>query len=171
MGCVNNKHRHIIAQIHRSTPAAAVDLAYDFAIELQDKLETAGLTESEMAAGRYLRAALFDLPTRRLDVEARLTVLTHVVPTVGSLVEYGRDSFNRGPGRFRVSSWLRVNRYNRFEHCLPEEATHLGLHGIAGAIAPIEEVRVTGMVPWSEAILHSETEHAYSLGRRHIVVF
>lgn len=59
----------------------------------------------------------------------------------------------------------------RFEWCLREEATHLGLSGICGAIAPVEEVVVTGMVEWTEELLAYARESAVQRGKRHDRIF
>lgn len=113
-------------------------------------------------------------------------------PDIGALVEYGLDSFGKEPGRFRVSAWMRwvlpsapsvptdpvaasafrliseilPERKPRWEFCLQHEATHLALSGIAGAIAPIEAVKVTGMVSWSKEHLDDALRSALALAGR-----
>lgn len=98
------------------------------------------------------------------------------VPQVGDLVQYGLDSFQTGPNRWRVASWLRhapprvdhgpdylpddIREVlgeilydscqkidgHRWQWCLPEEATHVSLTGVCGGMAPIGEVKITGSV-------------------------
>lgn len=41
----------------------------------------------------------------------------------------------------------------RLRWCLPEEATYVSGSGVAGCIAPIDEITVVGMVPWPAAEL------------------
>lgn len=95
-----------------------------------------------------------------------------IAPDVGTIVEYGMDSFGKAPARYRVSSWMRVAETPKFkEHewldeilfegcrdfgegrmvwCTREEATHVSLTGICGALARIEDCKVVGRVPWPE---------------------
>ena len=48
----------------------------------------------------------------------------------------------------------------RMEFCLREFATHVCGSGIAGCVAPISKIRVTGMVQWSAEALAEAREHA-----------
>lgn len=51
------------------------------------------------------------------------------------------------------SDWKRTEPASKeqvFEFCRPSVATHVCGSGIAGCIAPISEIVVTGMVAWSE---------------------
>lgn len=52
----------------------------------------------------------------------------------------------------------------RLEFCPRELATHVCGSGVAGCIAPIAELRVTGMVAWSAELLADERAHAQALG-------
>lgn len=116
---------------------------------------------------------------------------------VGDIVQYGLDSFNRGPQTWRVSGWMRIApprvptdsqmdwldeilydacqkiKGHRMQDCLPEEATHLSLSGIAGTIAPVEECVVVGSVEgvWSDELLSQERERAMKYGREHRMLF
>jgi len=120
-------------------------------------------------------------------------------PDVGSLVEYGMNSFKTGPAVYRVTAWMRVappsvlhqddfigqilfeacqeipdacgGGKNRLQFCLQEEATHLSLTGIAGAIAPIELCKVTGMVGWSTEQIEQGRKKAIRLGEAHEMIF
>ena len=114
-----------------------------------------------------------------------------VAPLPGTLVEYGMDSFGKNPAKWRVKSWLRVARplpaeatwideilheaaaevdtktsagKQRMEFCPQEEATHVSLTGICGAIAPIEKCKVLGMVDWSPEMLEQERLRAVRMG-------
>ncbi len=109
------------------------------------------------------------------------------VPDIGALVDFGRNSHDTGPGQYRVTGWLRpfVKKplpegdvlaalaarliesldedeppRERLEWCLRDEATHVSLYGICGAIAHIDDCDVTGMVGWSEATLAGERRSA-----------
>lgn len=118
------------------------------------------------------------------------------VPPVGSLVLYGLDGFGTQQASWRVSSWLcpfrRPEPSGQFMHdrfadilwescqkidgqrmqwCLPNEATHVSLTGICGAIAPIGECKVTGMVNWPEKHITEEHESAMRRGAAHQAIF
>lgn len=122
-----------------------------------------------------------------------------LAPDVGALVEYGTDSFGKGPGHYRVDGWLRAAPTPKFEPhdfigkilfescrefgegrdgtrvrmqwCLREEATHLSLSGICGAMARIEDCKVTGMVDWPPKMLDEARESARLLGASHEMIF
>lgn len=122
-----------------------------------------------------------------------------IAPDVGSLVEYGMNSFNTGPAAYRVTAWMRAapppafhpddfigqilfegcqeirdpcdGSKKRMQYCLQEEATHLALTGIAGAIAPIEMCKVTGMVNWPADQIEMSREKARRLGATHEMLF
>jgi hypothetical protein len=117
------------------------------------------------------------------------------IPEVGALVDYGTNGYGDGPAHWRVNSYMRVApepevgtkdwideilfeaaqkcgpEKKRMQWCLPNEATHVALSGICGTIARISEIKVTGMVPWSEQALADEREHARRLGERHEMIF
>jgi hypothetical protein len=118
--------------------------------------------------------------------------MKHLAPAVGALVDYGVDSWGRIPGKYRVKGWLRLatppkspldggdlisyllwdeSVKQQMQWCLREDATHVALTGIGGTIAPIEAVIVTGMVAWSEEVLHEAQKHAEDLGRSGRYVF
>lgn len=116
-----------------------------------------------------------------------------IAPDVGALVEYGLDGFNRGPGLYRVDGWMRVAaapkldpndwlgkilfegcqkiRGKRMQWCTRAEATHLSLSGVGGAIARVEDCKVTGMVDWPEEHLAEARESARRLGESHTMLF
>ncbi|MEL3888438.1 hypothetical protein, partial [Pseudomonas aeruginosa] len=60
---------------------------------------------------------------------------------------------------------------SKMRYCLREQATHVTLTGIAGAIAPIEECTVTGMVPWPDELLEEAREKARRKGERGEMLF
>lgn len=117
------------------------------------------------------------------------------IPEVGSIVEYGTNGYGDGPAKWRVNSYLRVAvrpdfskddwlsailfdgcqrcgpEEERMQWCLPEEATHVSLAGVCGTIARIGEVKVVGMVQWSERMLQEERDHARRLGESHEMIF
>lgn len=122
-----------------------------------------------------------------------------LAPDVGALVEYGESGFNTGPGEYLVTAWMRLaptpalapddfvgqmlheacqeirdprdGTKHRMQFCLREEATHLALSGVAGAIAPISMCKVTGMVGWSPAELREARTRAACLGASHEMLF
>jgi hypothetical protein len=122
-----------------------------------------------------------------------------LAPDVGTLVEYGKDGFGKEPGRYRVNAWLRAaptpkldphdfigkilfescqeltdkrdGQKKRMQFCTREEASHLSLTGVGGAIAPIEMCKVTGMVDWDPKLLAQERESARRLGASHEMIF
>jgi hypothetical protein len=130
---------------------------------------------------------------------AEQAAVAMLAPDVGALVEYGKDGFGKEPGRYRVDAWLRAaptpkldphdfigkilfescqelrdardGEKKRMQFCLREEATHLSLAGICGAIAPIELCKVTGMVDWDPKLLAQERESARRLGASHEMIF
>ncbi len=134
-----------------------------------------------------------------MNTESVTTQRQATVPDVGALVEYGMNSFGTGPSKYRVTAWIRpapppvlapddfigqilfeacqeiadkkdgVKR--RMQFCLREEATHLSLTGIAGAIAPVEMCKVTGVVDWPADQIASSREKAMRLGARHEMIF
>ncbi|EML3975603.1 hypothetical protein ACUM5W_005878 [Pseudomonas aeruginosa] len=89
-----------------------------------------------------------------------------LAPEVGALVNYGTDSFGKEPGRYRVTGYMcrveskphfgddflgeilfdscRDFQGSKMRYCLREQATHVTLTGIAGAIAPIGDDREFG---------------------------
>lgn len=116
-------------------------------------------------------------------------------PDIGTIVEYGVDSFGK-TATWRVKSWMRPApprkkasdnfddfldeimydacqriKGHRWQWCLQHEATHVSLSGVCGAIAPISECKVIGMVDWPDDILESERQHAIDLGTRHEMLF
>lgn len=120
-----------------------------------------------------------------------------LAPEVGAIVEYGLDSFGKKPQTYRVDSWMRERaplvkakrgdfsdvideilydaqqeiKGKKMEWCLRHEATHLSLSGICGAVAPIEECKVVGMVTWSKELLDHERKQARELGFRRAQLF
>lgn len=48
----------------------------------------------------------------------------------------------------------------RLVHCTREEATMVSLYAICGAIVPVEQVKVTGRVNWSEDMIEQQRRSA-----------
>jgi hypothetical protein len=108
------------------------------------------------------------------------------VPDVGTIVEYGLDSFGKKPATYRVDSWLKeapvpppsdefssmmshilyssAQKHGadqkRLMWCTREEAEYLSLSGIAGAIARVDAVKVIGRVSWSEEMIDEQRRQA-----------
>jgi hypothetical protein len=116
------------------------------------------------------------------------------VPDVGTIVEYGLDSFGNGPETWRVDGWLRVapkrpkflkeewiekilfkscQKINghRMQFCLRNEATHLALSGVCGRIALIKKCKVVGRVDWPEETIEEQRRSAIRLGKNHEMIF
>lgn len=121
-----------------------------------------------------------------------------LAPDAGAIVEHGLDSFGKKPQTWRVNSWMcRAERPAapdgsfdnvmerllweasqpvgkdkvRMRWCSREEATHVGLSGVCGTIAPIGEVKVIGMVAWDEATLARHRREAIRRGELRKVLF
>jgi hypothetical protein len=118
---------------------------------------------------------------------------------VGTLVEYGLTSFRTAPARYRVSGWIRISPEpdhdeadflhgllrdivrefdtkdgagkKRMEFCLREEATHLSLSGIAGAIAPVEKCKAVGRVGRRDEDIEEARASAVRLGGLHKKIY
>lgn len=108
-------------------------------------------------------------------------------PEVGSIVEYGLNSFGTSPARYRVNAYLRevvevsttdefglseilqearrASQGKRLRWCLREDATHLSLSGISGALAPVRDCKVIGMVDWPQKELQAARDYAERRGR------
>jgi hypothetical protein len=113
------------------------------------------------------------------------------VPDIGDLVMYEGK-------RWRVSSWLRERvpkklnldeipgefpweeilyeaqqevHGKKLRFCYREDAQFLGLAGVGGDIAPVDECRVVGKVGWSEAQIDSARKGALLLAEKGEVVF
>ncbi|HDS1678891.1 TPA: hypothetical protein QEM39_000359 [Pseudomonas putida] len=117
----------------------------------------------------------------------------NLAPDVGALVNYGTDSFGKEPGRYRVTGYMcrveskpdfgndflgeilfdscRDFQGGKMRYCIREQATHVSLTGIAGAIAPIDECTVTGMVQWPDGLLKEAREKARRKGERGEMLF
>ncbi len=128
-----------------------------------------------------------------------MSSLPLLAPDVGAIVQYGLNGFQTAPATYRVSGWMRVapepkfdpddfigqilfdtcrefdtkngNGRKRLQFCLREEATHLSLSGIAGAIAPIEACTVIGRVDWPEAHITESRASAIRRGEAHEMLF
>lgn len=111
-----------------------------------------------------------------------------LAPDVCECVEYGLDSFGREPETWRVTGWMRAAQRpdfgdgdelseilfdachehvdgKRMQYCLREEAEYLVLYGICGAIAPVEQCRVIGVVDWSDADIKRARDGAIRRGQ------
>lgn len=112
-----------------------------------------------------------------------------MAPDVGAIVHYGKDGMGNGPGVYRVNSWLRrvlvdppftdelddvfaemlfqscrlFDGY-RLQFCHRDEATHVSMSGVCGAIAPIEKCVVVGTVEWSKAMIDEARAKAVKMG-------
>lgn len=133
--------------------------------------------------------------------ETTSTAPAFSVPDVNSIVEYGENYLYPGQMRkWRVTSWVRevppapapepgsiealifeIEQEElaasgkpakvRMQYCLREEATHLSLTGVCGAIARIEECKVVGIVPWEEAQKARAVENAQRRGAAHTTIY
>ncbi len=130
---------------------------------------------------------------------AEQPAVSMLAPDVGSLVEYGMNELTWSPRKYRVTAWIRVappptfepddifgdilfdacqeltdkrdGQKKRMQFCTRAEATHLSLTGVAGAIAPIEMCKVTGMVDWEPSFLEQNRESARKRGDAHTMIF
>ncbi len=59
-----------------------------------------------------------------------------------------------------------AKRCEPMEFCLREFATHVSGAGIAGCIAPLSRIKVTGMVAWDEGALRQAQAHAHWLAMK-----
>ena len=98
------------------------------------------------------------------------------VPDVGDLVEYGGN-------QYRVRGWMRKRHqpsnievphiidgilfYDnppeavaKLQWCYRDEAQFVALTGVAGAVAPIEQVRVVGKVTWPQEHIDEARQQA-----------
>lgn len=66
----------------------------------------------------------------------------------------------------RRAAGLPASRRYTFEKCLPEEATHLCLSGICGAIAPLEQCVYIAQVQWSMDRIAEAQDKALQAGKR-----
>lgn len=113
------------------------------------------------------------------------------VPDVGDIVEYKGS-------RYRVSSWLRERvepkpidydnltelpwenimydaqqkvHGKKLKFCYRDEAMYLGLSGVGGAVAAVEEVKVVGKVDWKPEHVEEARQQALSLAEEGEVLF
>lgn len=92
------------------------------------------------------------------------------VPDVGDIVYYGLDSFGLKEAAWRVTSWYRYDERGRLRNALPENATHLGLYAICGAVVPIGECQPTGgSVDKASPYFQSEKEQALASGKANAI--
>jgi hypothetical protein len=131
-----------------------------------------------------------------MEIESEACMLA---PDVGTLVEYGLNGLENAPARYRVSSWMRAapppkldpddflgdilfescreledeadGKKKRMQFCLREEATHVSLSGICGAIAPIAMCKIVGKVDWPVELLNLQRESAVRFGTEHTMLF
>ena len=112
-----------------------------------------------------------------------------IAPDVGAIVHYGKNGMGNAPGTYRVNSWLRrvlvapeatdddpfadilfescrtFDGY-RLQFCQRAEATHVSMSGVCGAIAPIEQCEVVGMVEWPQKWIDEAREKAVRMGEK-----
>ncbi len=60
----------------------------------------------------------------------------------------------------RLEQGLPADKRYYLKPCVPDEATHLGLSGVAGAQAPIEECEFIGLVSWDLDDILEDRERA-----------
>lgn len=63
----------------------------------------------------------------------------------------------------RLEKKLPANRRFSYRACRPEEATHLGLVAVCGAIAPIDKCEFIKVVEWEPNFIREEQEFALRL--------
>ena len=113
------------------------------------------------------------------------------IPAIGSLVDYGLDSWGKDPGKYVVIGWCKIatkhkdmtwideilfegaapRNNHKMEYCAKNEATHVILRGIAGTIAPITDCVVTGMVNWPKDYLEHLANLASQRANKHELLF
>jgi hypothetical protein len=119
---------------------------------------------------------------------------TVIAPDVGAIVEYGLDSFGRKPQTWRVKGWMCTAERPKFAEddwigeilfdscrefkgnkrlrwCLREEAEYVTLTSICGAVAPIGECKVIGMVNWPKDQIDKDRDRAIRLGMSRELLF
>lgn len=78
------------------------------------------------------------------------------IPAIGRIFEYnGR--------RYRCSGWMSIQtifRRDRISWCTQEEAQAVTGSGVAGCIAPISEITLLEMVPWSDEMIQEAHDSA-----------
>jgi hypothetical protein len=109
----------------------------------------------------------------------------NLAPDIGTLVEYHGSNYRVDgwikvatpipnykqmlkdgipPFKEIIASILYETAYNRrgdrFEWSTRENASHLSLSGVAGAIAKIEDCKITGKVSWSEDVIEEYRQQA-----------
>lgn len=117
-----------------------------------------------------------------------------MAPDVGAIVEYGLDGLRRQPARYRVEGWLRTaprptfdpNDWigkilfegcrefvdgKRLQWCHRDKAEFLSLSGVSGAIAPIAECKVVGIVSWSTKDIDEARASAVRMADRGLMLF
>lgn len=62
----------------------------------------------------------------------------------------------------RQEQGLPATRRFRFHYCVPDEATHVEIVGVCGAIAPIEECEFIREVDWDRELIEQERQDAIS---------
>lgn len=60
-----------------------------------------------------------------------------------------------------AKGWPAMRRY-RLLYCTPDEATHVSLTGICGGLAPINQCKRLGVVPWTPERIEEERANAVS---------
>ncbi len=122
-----------------------------------------------------------------------------IAPEIGTIVNYGINEIMKEPRRYRVTAWIREappptfdpedaldqilyessrefrdavdGVKKRMQFCLREEATHLSLTGVGGAIAPIALCTVIGKVEWPQNLLDDALASALRLGQSHQIIY
>lgn len=80
---------------------------------------------------------------------------------------------NRTPEQFMNSIIMELRRENppapgrkRYRWCLEDEASHLALSGIAGAVGPVDQCKFVRMVDWPENQIAEDRQYAIELGEK-----
>lgn len=84
-------------------------------------------------------------------------------PTAKELIDKGVYDLNAVLSAILFDGCRQFDGDNRLQWCTREEATHLELVGVAGAMAPIAECIVTGRVNWPDEQIAEEREQALGL--------
>lgn len=68
--------------------------------------------------------------------------------------------------RCRASQGLPATRRYGFRYCMAEEATHLSIKGLCGAVVPVGDCEYVEQAQWSDEALNDALDHADALGRK-----
>ena len=84
-------------------------------------------------------------------------------PDVCAIVEYQGS-------KWRVTGWIKDKpNSKRQQWCTRDEATHLCLYAVCGAIAPVGECKEVGFVSWSAEAIEDQRQQALALAGETII--